>query len=43
MPLHRGGTVCAVLDIDSPVTGRFTAEDAAGLAALAAAMEEILG
>jgi GAF domain-containing protein len=43
VPLHRGGTVCAVLDIDSPVTGRFTAEDAAGLAALAAAMEEILG
>ena len=42
VPLHRGGTVCAVLDIDSPVTGRFTAEDAAGLAALAEAMEEVL-
>jgi len=42
IPLHRNGAVCAVLDIDSPLPGRFTAEDAAGLAALAAEMERIL-
>ena len=42
VPLHRDGVVFAVLDIDSPLRARFTAEDAAGLTALAAAMEEII-
>lgn len=42
VPLHRDGVVFAVLDIDSPLRARFTAEDATGLTALAAAMEEII-
>ncbi len=41
VPLHRGGEVCAVLDIDSPLFGRFTAVDADGLAALAAKLEQL--
>ena len=31
VPLHKDGRVVAVLDIDSPTTGRFTQEDADGL------------
>ena len=42
VPLHAGGVVCAVMDIDSPLPGRFTADDAAGLAALAAALERLI-
>ena len=42
VPLHAGGVVCAVLDIDSPLPGRFTADDAAGLAALAEKLEDIM-
>ena len=42
VPLHRKNAVAAVLDIDSPLPGRFTAEDAAGLTALVRAMEQIL-
>lgn len=42
VPLHRDGVVFALLDIDSPLCARFTAEDATGLTALAAAMEEII-
>ena len=36
LPLFHGGTVAAVLDIDSPLPGRFTAQDEAGLRAFAA-------
>lgn len=36
VPIFRDGTVIAVIDIDSPETGRFDAEDAAGVEALAA-------
>ena len=42
IPVHRGGTVFAVLDIDSPVLSRFGEADAAGLSALVAAMEAII-
>ncbi len=31
IPIIVGGKVCGVLDIDSPITGRFDNEDAAGL------------
>ena len=36
VPLIRGGKVLGVLDLDSPVTGRFDAEDQSGFEALAA-------
>ncbi len=40
LPMHDAeGRQRAVLDIDSPLLGRFTEEDAAGLAALVAAVE----
>lgn len=43
IPLHdKNGSVVAVLDIDSPLIGRFTEEDKAGLEACARVIEEIL-
>ena len=42
VPLHRGGKVCGVLDIDSPVFSRFTEEDRTGLEAFAKALEEAI-
>jgi GAF domain-containing protein len=36
VPLIRGGTVLGVLDLDSPLRGRFDAGDARGLEAVAA-------
>jgi GAF domain-containing protein len=36
VPVLRDGAVVAVIDLDSPSTARFTAEDAAGIEALAA-------
>ena len=39
IPLHRDGKPVAVLDIDSPLLRRFTVEDAAGLAKVAAVIE----
>jgi GAF domain-containing protein len=36
----RGGAVIAVIDLDSPLPGRFSAEDAAGIEALAQAIAE---
>ncbi|MEP5937669.1 MAG: GAF domain-containing protein [Erythrobacter sp.] len=35
VPITRNGGVIAVIDLDSPIPGRFTREDAAGLEALA--------
>ncbi len=35
VPVMRDGAVIAVIDLDSPVMGRFTAEDAAGIETLA--------
>ena len=40
LPIHAEGRVRAVLDIDSPVKGRFSADDAAGLAAFVRLIEQ---
>ena len=40
VPLHHGGAVIGVLDIDSPVLGRFSEADRAGLEAFARVIEE---
>ena len=42
VPLHGGGEVVGVLDIDSPVEARFTEADRAGLEALCAVLEKHL-
>ena len=39
LPIHAGGEIRAVLDLDSPVQGRFTPEDEAGLTDLVRLME----
>ena len=39
IPIHSGEQIAAVLDIDSPVKDRFSAEDAAGLAELVQLIE----
>ena len=40
IPIHKGGRVAAVLDIDSPVLNRFSEADQAGLEAFAKVIEE---
>ncbi len=40
LPLHRDGRVIGVLDIDSPVTARFTQQDEQGLDAFARVIEK---
>jgi GAF domain-containing protein len=40
IPIHSGERIAAVLDIDSPVRDRFSAEDADGLAALVRLIEQ---
>lgn len=40
IPIHSEGRVAAVLDLDSPVPGRFSPEDAAGLAGFVQLMEQ---
>ena len=40
IPIHSGERIAAVLDIDSPVKDRFSAEDAAGLAELVQLIEQ---
>ena len=42
IPIHRNGRVAGVLDIDSPVKGRFTRTDAEGLAGIVKLMEEMI-
>ena len=42
IPLHKDGTVAAVLDIDSPLVGRFTEADKEGLESLIPILESIL-
>ena len=42
IPLHVRGELWGVLDIDSPVFSRFSAEDADGLTRFAQTLEEIL-
>ena len=39
VPIHAGGQVVGVLDLDSPHTGRFTGEDRAGLEAFVHILE----
>ena len=43
IPVHRDGELWGVLDIDSPLTGRFTPADTRGLAMVAEVLEEMLG
>jgi GAF domain-containing protein len=43
VPVLRNGRLVGVLDLDSPVPGRFDAEDARGLEALVAVFVESLG
>ena len=40
IPIHEGGEIRAVLDIDSPVPDRFSPEDAAGLEAFVRLIEK---
>ena len=42
VPIHVGGTVWGVLDIDSPYTGRFTQKDRAGLEKIVKILEACL-
>ena len=42
VPIHSGGRVAAVLDIDSPTRGRFTEDDRDGLEAFVRALEQIV-
>ena len=42
IPLRTNGAVWAVLDLDSPLRGRFSQADQAGLEQLAGALEKIL-
>ena len=39
IPVHSGGSICGVLDIDSPLLGRFTEEDRDGLEAFVRILE----
>lgn len=39
IPIHAAGQIVGVLDIDSPVIGRFTQEDRAGLEAFVSILE----
>ena len=42
VPMHAGGHICGVLDIDSPILARFDEEDKAGLEAFVRILESIL-
>ena len=42
IPLHQGGRLWGVLDIDSPLIGRFTEEDQTGLERIARVIEEMV-
>ena len=42
VPIHKNGALYGVLDIDSPVLGRFTKEDQEGLEGFVKILEEIL-
>ena len=42
IPIRKDGGIWGVLDIDSPLFGRFSAEDQAGLEQFAAILEQIL-
>jgi GAF domain-containing protein len=42
IPIHRRGEVFGVLDIDSPLFGRFTEEDRQGLESFVKILEEVI-
>ena len=42
LPIHAGGKIWGVLDIDSPSIGRFTEEDKNGLLEIIGILEQIL-
>ena len=42
VPIHVGGKIWGVLDIDSPSIGRFTEADKAGLEQVVAVLEKVL-
>lgn len=42
VPMHAGGNICGVLDIDSPILARFDEEDKAGLEEFVRILESIL-
>ena len=42
LPIHVGGEIWGVLDIDSPYVGRFTEEDKLGLEKIVAVLEGVL-
>lgn len=42
LPIHVNGEIIGVLDIDSPVKGRFSEEDETGLAKLVKVIEKVL-
>ena len=42
VPIHVGGKIYGVLDIDSPLLARFTEEDKAGLEATVRILESVL-
>ncbi len=42
VPIHKNGEVVAVLDIDSPLIGRFDEEDKEGLEAFVKVLEELV-
>ena len=42
VPIHVNGEIWGVLDIDSPLIGRFTQEDQAGLETFVRSLEQVL-
>ena len=42
VPIHKDGQIWGVLDIDSPVIGRFTEEDKTGLEQFVATLDNVL-
>ncbi len=42
LPIHKGGEVVGVLDIDSPLPGRFTQEDKDGLLTIIPIIENLI-
>ena len=42
VPIHKNGAIWGVLDIDSPLIGRFTEEDKAGLEQFVNVLENVL-
>ena len=42
IPIHAGGKIWGVLDIDSPTVGRFTEDDQTGLEQFVAVLQKVL-